>query len=191
MSKEKPKNLLASIRQRLLNLAREKNDDFQLVLIRYGVERLLYRISVSKYSGEFILKGAMLFQLWTGQPHRSTMDVDLLGSGDDDTERLVKLFQEVCAEVVEDDGLTFVSSSVQGEQIREEHRYGGIRVRLKAKLGNVRIPIQIDIKLQRALPRVRVNRIRLRHPRPRREHERCGRRIGHPPQRPRSLKRWG
>jgi len=145
VSKEKPKNLSASIKQRLLNLAREKNDDFQLVLIRYGVERLLYRISVSKHSRQFILKGAMLFQLWTGQPHRSTMDVDLLGSGDDDTGRLVTLFKAICTEVVEDDGLTFVSSSVQGEQIREEHRYGGIRVRMTAKLGNVRIPIQIDV----------------------------------------------
>ena len=119
MSKEKPKNLSASIKQRLLNLAREKNDDFQLVLIRYGVERLLYRINVSKHSGQFILKGAMLFQIWTGRAHRSTMDVDLLGSGDDDTEHLVKLFQEVCDQAVEDDGLTFVSNSVQAERFEK------------------------------------------------------------------------
>lgn len=80
MSKEKPKNVSASVRQRLLNLAREREDEFQMVLVRYGVERLLYRLSVSPYARQFVLKRAMLFQLWTGQPHRSTLDMDLLGS---------------------------------------------------------------------------------------------------------------
>lgn len=145
MSKEKPKNISASVRQRLLNLAKERNDDFQLVLIRYGVERLLYRLSVSPYAKQFVLKGAMLFQLWTGQPHRSTLDVDLLGSGDDDVDRLVKLFREVCSQKAEEDGLTFLPESVRGDLIREEQRYGGIRIQMTAVLDNARIPIQIDI----------------------------------------------
>jgi hypothetical protein len=145
VSKEKPTNLSASVRQRLLNLARERKDEFQLVLIRYGVERLLYRLSVSPHAKQFVLKGAMLFQLWTGQPHRSTMDVDLLGSGDDDVDRLVKLFKEVCLQHVPDDGLRFVPDSVAGGLIREEQRYGGIRIQLTAMLQNARIPIQVDI----------------------------------------------
>lgn len=145
MSKETPKNISASVRQRLLNLAREQKDDFQLVLIRYGVERLLYRLSVSPHAKQFVLKGAMLFQLWTGQPHRSTLDVDLLGSGDDDVDRLVKLFKDVCSQQAPDDGLVFVSNSVAGDVIREEQRYGGVRLRMTAMLDNARIPIQIDI----------------------------------------------
>jgi len=145
VSKEKPKNISASVRQRLLNLARERKDDFQLVLVRYGVERLLYRLSISHYANQFVLKGAMLFQLWTGQPHRSTLDVDLLGSGDDNVDRLVTLFRDVCLQQVEDDGLTFLADGIQGGLIREEQRYGGIRVQMTAKLDNAHIPIQIDI----------------------------------------------
>lgn len=140
-----PANISASVRQKLLNLARERNDEFQLVLVRYGVERLLYRLSILPHAKQFVLKGAMLFQLWTGQPHRSTLDVDLLGTGDDDVERFVKLFKDVCSQVVEDDGLVFDPNSVTGGLIREEQRYGGIRLQLVALLGNARIPIQVDV----------------------------------------------
>ena len=145
MSKEKPKNIPASVRQRLLNLARERKDEFGLVLIRYGVERLLYRLSVSPDGKQFVLKGAMLFQLWTGQPHRSTQDVDLLGSGDDDVDRLVKLFKDVCSQDVPDDGLAFLPEAVTGTLIRENQRYGGIRIQMIGMLDNARIGIQVDI----------------------------------------------
>jgi hypothetical protein len=76
-----PTNLAASVRQRLLNLARERGDEFQLILMRYGVERLLYRLGQSPHADAFVLKGAVLFQMWTGQPHRSTLDVDFLATG--------------------------------------------------------------------------------------------------------------
>ena len=145
MSKERPKNISASVRQRLLNLARERNDEFQLVLVRYGIERLLYRLSASPHGKQFVLKGAMLFQLWTGQPHRSTLDVDLLGSGDDGVDGLVTLFKDVCSQDVPDDGLTFRPGSVTGGVIREDQRYGGVRIQMTAVLDNARIPIQVDI----------------------------------------------
>jgi len=145
VSKEKPKNTSASVRQRLLNLARERKDEFQLVLVRYGIERLLYRLSISPHGKQFVLKGAMLFQIWTGQPHRSTLDVDLLGSGDDDVDRLVAMFKDVCSQDVPDDGLTFQPNSVTGGLIREDQRYGGVRIQMTAMLGNAHIPIQIDI----------------------------------------------
>ena len=64
MTKEKSRNLAASVRQRLMNLARAQNEDFQLILTRYALERLLYRLSQSKHRDVFVLKGAMLFQLW-------------------------------------------------------------------------------------------------------------------------------
>ena len=142
---EKARNMPASVRQRLLNLARERKDEFQLVLVRYGVERLLYRLSVSPDASQFVLKGAMLFELWTGRPHRSTTDVDLLGSGDDDVNRLVTMFQRVCSRRVEDDGLAFWPESIHGGLIREDQRYGGVRIEMMATLERSRIPIKIDI----------------------------------------------
>lgn len=89
------RNIAASVRHRLMNLSRERNEEFQFVLTRYGLERLLYRLSVSPHAGQFILKGAALFQLWTGQPHRSTRDLDLLGHGSPSPERLQAVFREV------------------------------------------------------------------------------------------------
>jgi predicted nucleotidyltransferase component of viral defense system len=145
MTERRPHNLVASIRQRLMNLSRERGEDFQLVLTRYGLERVLYRLTLSPHAHQFILKGAALFQLWTGQPHRSTRDLDLLGEGTPSTARLRRLFEEVCSMPVEDDGLTFPSTAVQAEQIKEEDEYQGIRLRIGARLGTIRIPLQIDI----------------------------------------------
>ena len=145
MSKSKPANVAASIRQRLLNLARDRKEEFQLVLVRYALERILYRLHESKYKGQFILKGAMLFQLWTSQPHRSTLDLDLLGKGDDAPSRFEAIFREVTALAVEEDGLRFPADEIHAESIREDQRYGGVRVRGVALLGTARIPLQIDI----------------------------------------------
>jgi nucleotidyltransferase AbiEii toxin of type IV toxin-antitoxin system len=145
MSKENPTNLAASVRQRLLNLARRRKDEFQLVLIHYGLERLLYRLSISEYANQFTLKGALLFQLWVGQPHRSTLDLDLLGKGNSDVERFKGIFRQICTLSVPDDGLLFLPESVTAEEIREDQRYNGIRIHATATLGKAKIPIQVDI----------------------------------------------
>ena len=100
----------ASVRQRLLNLSRDRGEDFQLVLMRYAIERLLYRLAQSPYAGDFVLKGAMLFGLWADLPHRSTLDLDLAGLGDDDVDRVLGVFREVCEPAVEQDGLVFDTS---------------------------------------------------------------------------------
>ena len=76
------KDLAVSIRDRLLNLARERGEDFQLILTQYGLERLLYRLGKSDYKDLFILKAAMLFMLWGDQSHRPTRDVYFLGFGE-------------------------------------------------------------------------------------------------------------
>ena len=68
-----PRNIGASARARLLALARERGEDFQLVLTRYAGERLLYRLASSPHAGSFVLKGAALFALWTGAPHRAPL----------------------------------------------------------------------------------------------------------------------
>jgi hypothetical protein len=139
------KDVAASVRQRLLNLSRERGEDFQLTLIYYALERLLYRLSRSAARERFVLKGAMLFSVWSGAPHRATRDLDLLGKGPNDVGVLVKDFQEICWTPVEDDGLKFLAESVTGEEIRDGKEYEGVRLSFEARLGVARIPIQVDI----------------------------------------------
>ena len=137
-------NLAASVRQRLLNLARERKEDFGLVLSRYGLERFLYRLSVSPHRDSFVLKGALLLQVWTEETYRPTRDLDLLGKGMSNVS-YQKAFSEVCSQDVEDDGLSFPTKTIRVERTRDEEDYEGVRVRLEARLGNVRIPLQIDV----------------------------------------------
>jgi hypothetical protein len=141
----RPRDIAASVRQRLLDLARSRSEDFQSLLTRYGLERFLFRLSVSPHADEFVLKGAMLFALWTGEMHRATWDVDLLGRGDAEAGRIRKLFAGVCGMRVADDGLAFDAGSVRAEPTREDHIYDGLRVRVAGRLGVARVQLQIDI----------------------------------------------
>jgi Nucleotidyl transferase AbiEii toxin, Type IV TA system len=138
-------NLAASVHQRLLNLSQERREDFNLILTRYAIERLLARLAQAGYAGQFVLKGALLFAIWTGRLHRPTRDLDLLGYGDSSEEKLGKLFKDLCAVEMKADGLVFDPDSVRVTEIREEQEYGGQRVHLLATLGRARIPLQIDI----------------------------------------------
>jgi predicted nucleotidyltransferase component of viral defense system len=87
-----PRNIAASVRQRLFNLAGERGEDFGLILTRYGLERLLYRLSRSIHGDQIILKGATLFIFWSGQPHRPTRDLDLLWHSSPDISRLEEAY---------------------------------------------------------------------------------------------------
>jgi hypothetical protein len=145
MNREVKRNLPASVRQRLLTKSQEQGEPFDLVLTRYGIERLLYRLSQSPHADRFLLKGAMLFRIWTATSHRPTRDVDLLGTGPAEVETLAVIFREICKVPVEPDGLEFVADSVKAHPIREEAFYDGIRVNMVAQLGNARISIQVDI----------------------------------------------
>jgi hypothetical protein len=145
MNTESKKNLPASVRQRLLNLSAARRDPFDLILVRYGIERLLYRLSRSRHAGTFLLKGAMLFAVWSDGAHRPTRDVDLLGFGPADNEELKAIFVELCGLETEPDGLTFVADSVAVSSIREQAAYPGTRITLEARLEKVRIPLQVDI----------------------------------------------
>ncbi len=145
MNDRRGENPAASVRDRLLNLARERGEDFQLLLTQYGLERLLYRLSRSDYRDRFILKGAMLFMVWGDSPHRPTRDVDFLGLGDSSEAGLQAVFRELCDVQVEDDGLTLMADSVQVEVIRSETEYGGTRVKLYGDLAGARVPVQADI----------------------------------------------
>ena len=145
MTSETKKNLPASVRNRLLNLSKDRKDPFDLRLVRYGIERLLYRLSRSRHSEMFLLKGAMLFAIWSDGSHRPTRDVDLLGFGPKDDEDLKAIFVELCGQETEPDGLTFLAASVAVTSIREEAAYPGTRITLEARLEKVRIPLQVDI----------------------------------------------
>lgn len=138
-------NIAASVRQRLLNLARERKEDFGLLLTKYGLERILYRISQSKYRDAFVLKGALLFELWTEQRYRPTRDADFLARGQNSPERWAGIFKEICEMKVEDDGLRFDAAKITAERITEDADYEGIRVKFVGYLENARIPIQIDL----------------------------------------------
>ncbi len=139
------KNIPASIRQKLSNLAQQRNDDFGLILTKYGLERILFRLSKSKYRNIFVLKGALLFELWTKERHRPTRDADFLATGDSSPVRFVHIFRELSAFEFPDDALRFDAKTVKAERIKENADYEGVRVTLIAFLDKAQIPIQIDI----------------------------------------------
>jgi predicted nucleotidyltransferase component of viral defense system len=139
------KNVAASVQERLKQLHRSGGEDYAQLQTRYVLERLLYRLSLSKYRESFVVKGAMLFLVWHGSPHRMTRDLDLLGFGASSIDALEKIFCEVCAVVVDDDGVVFDVSTVKGAQIRAQEAYVGVRILLRATITRSIIPIQIDI----------------------------------------------
>ena len=146
MSRRPVTDMAASVKRRLLDLSKKRGEDFGLVLGRFAVERLLFRLSRSEHATDFVLKGAMLFQLRANQmPHRPTRDLDLLGSGAPDIDRLEAVFRDVCGTAVADDGLVFSRSLVKGERIKDDDEYMGIRLRLEGRMGSARIPLQVDV----------------------------------------------
>jgi predicted nucleotidyltransferase component of viral defense system len=141
---DRPRNVGASVRQRLLNLAHARGQPMELLLTRYALERLLHRLSLSPHRERFVLKGAMLLATWFDEPHRATRDVDLLGFGDAAEDALLGTFREIMAIDV-DDGVSFDLKGLRIEAIREEVEYGGSRLRTTAALAGARIPITVDI----------------------------------------------
>lgn len=145
MSGKTPRNLEASVKGRLLALARERREELQSMLTRYAAERFLYRLSVSPFRERFVLKGASLFTLWIGSPHRATRDLDLLGFGSQEVGTITETFQSLCRQPVEEDGLLFDPSTVSVTTAREDEKYTGLRVVFQASLGKATIPMQVDI----------------------------------------------
>lgn len=142
--REPVRNLAASVRARLQNIARERNQTFQMVLTHYVLERLLYRLSQSAYRDRFILKGAMLLTKWFADPLRPTQDLDLLGFGDPDPDAMVAAFKEICA-VPFDDAVIFDIEAIEIDRIREELEYGGLRLKTNATVDGARVRVAIDI----------------------------------------------
>lgn len=143
--KDKPANLPASVLARLRNVARAKNSDYQLILRRYAIERLLQRLSTSPDRDRFVLKGAMLFTAWLEDPFRPTQDLDLLGYGEPAISSIEAAFRAIARIAADDDGLVFDTDGMIVAPIREDQQYGGVRVKTVAFLGKTRIPVQVDI----------------------------------------------
>jgi hypothetical protein len=135
----------ASVRARLARIAQDRRTDFQLVLTRYVNERLLFRLATSTHGQHFILKGATLFTLWTGRPHRATRDLDLLGFGEPSVDRIRGIFAELIALEMLEDGVRFDPASLAVGLIREGQLYGGIRVELVARVTSAKVRLQVDV----------------------------------------------
>ena len=140
-----PKNVAASVHQKLLNRARSLQRPFAELLQYYAMERFLYRLSQSAHSQRFILKGALMLRVWQSPEFRPTMDIDMLGKTSNDKNIIVSQIVDVLNIEVEPDGLVFDISSIQSEQITEDADYQGIRLRFRGTLGSARIAMQIDI----------------------------------------------
>lgn len=152
MSRDINPATIQSIRDRLKNIAEENNEDFNYVVIRYGLERMLYRLSKSEYKDRFVLKGATLFLHWQGEPHRPTKDADFSGTEEMSVEEMESIVEDLCElEVDPEDGVLFLTNTIEGMRIREGQVYEGIRVNLKAVLGNQKFGIQLDVGFGDAL----------------------------------------
>lgn len=145
MTAKGPRNMAASVKQRLLNLARERGEEFNLLLTRYALERLLFRLGESTHRRSFVVKGALMFSVWSMDLHRATHDLDLLGFGPAEADRMEGLFRELCDLDSEDDGVVFDRATVRATPIREDLDYSGIRVRLVGRLGTARLGLQVDV----------------------------------------------
>ena len=141
----KTRNHAASVRQRLLNVARRDRVDYNLVLQRYAAERFLYRLSASSEVDRFTLKGAALFRVWAEEDLRPTRDVDFLASGLETDAAIRTSLEAVCEIPCSEDGVVFDPATIRIDTIRDELLYGSLRVRIQGSLGQARLALQVDI----------------------------------------------
>ncbi|MCA8948550.1 MAG: nucleotidyl transferase AbiEii/AbiGii toxin family protein [Planctomycetes bacterium] len=140
------RDIAASVRQRLGNLAKAQNRPHQELLQYFAIERFLHRLAISRHRDRFVLKGALMLTVWRAPTTRPTMDIDLLGSGRNRTEELEAVVRELCGVTIDPaDGLAFEPESVVGEEITIEAEYVGVRITFRATLGTARIPMQVDV----------------------------------------------
>lgn len=138
------KNIGASVRARISNKAKADNVNTQFLLTRYALERMLYRLAASEHRDSFLLKGALLFDLWYDVPLRPTRDIDLLGFGMAEISHLIKVFEDLCAIQVED-GINFDSASITAEEIRKDANYSGTRVTVVGTIDGAKCTVQVDV----------------------------------------------
>lgn len=139
-----------SIRKRLRNALKARGEDVSLGLSRYAVERLLYRLGRSAHREKFVLKGATLFAIW-GTAYRPTRDVDFTGYGSSDPKDVINAFREICNTPDDVDQLVFDTETITAEPIRDGSEYDGLRIKIRARLGDSDIPVQVDVGFGNAI----------------------------------------
>lgn len=142
---ESRKNVAASVLARLLARSRETGDDYQILVTRYVTERFLYRLGVSRVRDRFVLKGAVLFRVWSPQPYRATRDLDLLHRGDGSPDVIRGEIAEILAMDVGPDGVAFDPDSIRVETIRPEDEYAGLRATIRVRCGTYRSTLLVDV----------------------------------------------
>jgi hypothetical protein len=145
MTRQHLTNVAASVRDRLSSIRRSTGANYQRLMVRYALERLLYRLSQSSYRDGFLLKGAILFTVWLGHPHRMTKDIDLLGFGEPSQSRIHGIFAQLSDLAVPDDGMRYDVNSLRSSEIKIADQYPGVRITLNGFIGSARLPLQIDI----------------------------------------------
>lgn len=139
-----------SIRQRLRNELRARGEDVTHGLQRYAVERFLYRLGQSQHRERFVLKGATLFAIW-GTAYRPTRDIDFTGYGSAEPADVIRDFCEICETADAVDQLVFDAANITAEPIRDGSEYDGLRIRIRALLGDSDITVQIDVGFGNAI----------------------------------------
>jgi len=139
-----------SIRQRLRNELRARGEDVTIGMPRYAVERFLFRLGRSRHRERFVLKGATLFAIW-GTAYRPTRDVDFTGYGSSNQDDVLRDFREICGIPDAVDLLVFDTASITTEPIRDGSEYDGLRIRIRARLGESDIALQIDVGFGNAI----------------------------------------
>lgn len=143
---EEIKNYGKSIRARLLNVAKQENIFFQTILTRYFQERLLYRISQTHYKNNFYLKGGALMYAYEHFSARPTLDVDFLGVNiSNNSEKIVKVFKEICAVPCDEDGICFDLTRISAQNITEFKDYHGIRLSIPVTMDTIAQVMTMDI----------------------------------------------
>lgn len=140
------KNYGKSVKTRLLNLMNETGYKYMYLLARYFNERLLYRVSVSQYKDNFLLKGGSLLYAMDGLNARPTIDVDFMAERiSRDRELLTKVFQEILGIVCDEDGVTFDTENITMEPITVEKKYPGTRFFFTAHMDSIIHKMSVDI----------------------------------------------
>lgn len=146
MTRKPVTNVAASVRARLLTLAKQRGEQFERLLQAFVIERFLHRLGTSELRERFIVKGAMLLAAWGGGVLRPTRDLDLLGFGDSNADHLREAIRSICARAADvPDGIEFDANSMETTTIRDDDDYAGTRVLVWASLGSARIRMQIDV----------------------------------------------
>ena len=137
-------NTAVNVRKQLLKVARDMKRPSQELLQYYAMERFLYRLSVSRYSDKFILKGGLLFTVWNMGDFRATQDIDFLGLIRNEPNHIGKVCRQVCG-INCNDGIVFEPETVSTSVIRPQNDYQGVQIKFKGRIDRSKVHMRIDV----------------------------------------------